>query len=245
MPNIKLEVAYCGLNYHGWQIQPDKVTVQGVIESRLKKIFPQDDISLLAAGRTDAGVHANGQICSFKVKRFYFTPDRFLVVINKILPDDIEVKSCEIVSDDFHPTYHAKRRIYCYRISSSKQVFINNIVQYPYFDKIDFQLVEEYLKVLKGEHNFFTFSNSNLNTKDFICTIYEAYFVKKEDVVEFWFEGNRFLYNMIRKLVANILYYSIHKKSPSEFHKLLEIQDRKLSIGTFPPYGLTLERVLY
>jgi len=245
MPKYKFKVSYNGTNYHGWQQQPDQITVQGEIKNALKRLFPKDHISLPGSGRTDAGVHAIGQIASITVSQTYFTSKKLEKVLNAHLPDDILISDVETTSEEFHPTIDAKTRKYCYRISKKKSVFIKNILWYRYFDQLKINKMQEALNYLKGEHDFTTYSNALAEKKYKFCTIIDAEIIEMGDIIEIWIEGNRFLHNMVRRIVGTLFWISEKNLSPKFALEILEKKDRTLCGRTISPSGLTLEYVKY
>ena len=245
MPKYKFKIAYNGQNYHGWQEQPDQVTVQGEIKDRLRKLFPKEHISLPGSGRTDAGVHAVGQIGAVSVEADYFTAEKLEEVLNSQLPNDIAISEMELCDEEFHPTIHAKSRRYCYRISKHKSVFTKNVLWYRYFDKLKIDRMQEAIALIKGEHDFTTYSNVLADKKYKVCNLFDAEIIDKGESIEIWLEGNRFVHNMVRKIVGTLLMIS-EKDLPITFARdILDKKDRTLSGRTIPSDGLTLEFVSY
>ncbi len=245
MPKFKFKIAYDGSNYHGWQYQPNQITVQGEIKKRLQYIFPNEHISLPGAGRTDAGVHASAQVGAVSVSVDYFTPEKLERTLNSHLPDDIRVYEMEVVEEDFHPTLYAKSRRYCYRLVKDKNVFTKNLFWYKYFDTLNIQKIKEALKMLEGEYDFTTYSNVLADKKFKICTVFNTEVIDCGNTVEIWIEGNRFLHNMVRKIVGTLLQISEKNLPTSHAYDILLKKDRLLSGRTVPPDGLTFELVRY
>jgi len=259
MRNIKLIIEYDGTNYHGWQIQPNGITVQSTIEKGLERLFKRE-IKIIGQGRTDAGVHAIGQVASFKV------PDAALknmnvshikAALNSVLPQDIAVMDAESVSLDFQPRFNARQRVYRYVVCNdyNKHVFgQTNFYSYQY--KLNLSGMRESAEYLIGKHDFSSFQckktdNDNPVRKIKSISIIRndfcvANFIKlKRKAIIFEIAANAFLYNMVRIIVGTLLDVGRGRIEPQNVKKILAGRDRNLAGETVPACGLCLIAVHY
>jgi len=246
MPNIKAVIEYDGTHYHGFQIQVNQnlPTIQGTLESCLMRVL-KEPIKVTGAGRTDAGVHAEGQVINF----FTCTKiplERLPLAINCQLPEDLVIKSVEIVDEDFHAQYRAKGKHYIYRIYNNRtpSVFFRNFSYFvPY--NLDFDLIQQGCRLFVGTHNFKGFSASGTTVKSFVRTIYSLELIQNGDLWEFHIQGNGFLYNMVRIIVGTLLELGKGKRDLASIQEALKKEDRTLAGQTAPPQGLCLKKVFY
>jgi tRNA pseudouridine38-40 synthase len=246
VPKIKCKIAYDGTNFLGFQVQPQKRTVQGEIERALEKIHKGEKVRIHASGRTDAGVHAKGQTIHFETN-LTMSGESWKKALNTLLPDDLYILHSEVVSTDFHSRYNVREKEYRYFVLNKKEPDIfnrNYIFHYPY--RVDIQLIEEACKHLIGTHDFTTFSSAKATVKgDKIRTLFEATCIRDDDRIEFRFRGSGFLYNMVRILVGTLLDVGQGRKKPTDIKRMLEAKDRKLAGKTAPAHGLYLWEVKY
>lgn len=241
-------LAYDGSNFAGFQAQPKQRTVQYVLEKAVNKMSKTDDyITVFGSGRTDAGVHALGQVVHFDFPHD-LTPEAMLRGLNSILPLDCEVVACKLVPADFHCRYapHVKR--YMYRVSRGwytnpfKRLYTGHY-KYP----LDLKRIEQALPDVVGTHDFSSFVASGSQVKSHVRTIYEA--TVREDVandeVVFEFCGNGFLYNQVRIMVAVLLEIGNGRRDVHDFLRLYELRDRNYARQTAPASGLYLKEVYY
>jgi tRNA pseudouridine38-40 synthase len=248
MRKILLTIEYFGKNYAGWQCQKDAISVQGVVEEKLSKVFSKP-IKIYGSGRTDSGVHAFGQRAHF----FYEgnLPDTNIAsAVNCCLPDDIRiVSSKEIFDADFHAQYSAKIKTYMYRFYISRTLSpLRNLMsaQIPYdMDRLDYEKMQNAVKNLVGTHNFKGFSSTGSNIKNTIRTIYEATLSKENDEITFIIKGNGFLYNMVRIIAGTLVYIGLGSLPEDAIEQTLTTKLRKNAGKTFPAHGLTLVSVEY
>ncbi|SKC35443.1 tRNA pseudouridine(38-40) synthase TruA [Maledivibacter halophilus] len=244
MKNIKLAIAYDGTNYSGWQRQNNARTVQYEIEKALKKILKKD-ITLHGSGRTDAGVHALGQVASF-VEDFALPVDKIPLVVNNLLPKDIVIRSAEEMKMDFHARYCAKGKKYIYKIfnDSIRNPMYRN---YSYFinGHIDLKKIIEASKYFIGEHDFRTFMASGSNIKNTIRTIYDINIYKKDKFIILEYEGNGFLYKMVRIITATLMDINFNRIGIENLNSIIKSKDRNKARHTAPAQGLYLARVYY
>ncbi|MGI6225196.1 MAG: tRNA pseudouridine(38-40) synthase TruA [Peptococcales bacterium] len=246
MRNIKAIVEYDGTNYHGFQIQGKQnvPTIQGALESCLMRVLKEPS-KVTGAGRTDAGVHAEGQVINFFTNT-KIPLERLPLALNCQLPEDIVIKSVEEVTSDFHAQYAALGKYYIYRIYNQRipSVFYRRFSYFvPY--GLDFEMIREACSLFVGTHNFKSFSASGTTVKNFQRTIYSLELVQKDDLWEFHIQGNGFLYNMVRIIVGTLLEVGKGKRNFDSIRQALFEEDRTLAGQTAPPQGLTLKKVFY
>lgn len=244
MKRIKLTVAYDGTNYSGWQAQNNAVTIEGVLNKVLSKIL-NEEIIVIGASRTDAGVHSMGNIAVFDTEST-IPGERFLYVVNQKLPEDIVVVHSEEVPLDWHPRHQNSKKTYEYRIFNSK---IPNPTKRLYSNFVSFDLdvdkMKEGAKYLIGEHDFAGFCSIKTSAKTTVRTIYDLQVIPKEEEIIIRVTGNGFLYNMVR-IIAGVLtrvgrgYYP-----PEKVQELLEGKERTGEANTAPPQGLCLMGIEY
>lgn len=243
--NIRLTVAYDGTNYHGFQRQrPPVVAVQNVLEAKLETVFG-DSIELAASGRTDAGVHAYGQVVNF------FTDGRIPVeriplAVNSLLPDDIVVLEAAEADFDFSARHSAKSKTYIYRIQrgSFPNPFTRNYAWYV-GRPLDIHAMREALAMVLGTHDFTSFRASGGAPMSPVRTMYRAEIGEKGDLLEITIHGNGFLYHMVRNMVGTLVNVGLGRISVAGFREILEARDRKKASPTAPAQGLYLFSVEY
>ncbi len=246
MRNIKLILEYKGTHLSGWQLQPDKRTVQGEIERALKKIFKKN-IRIQGSGRTDAGVHALGQVANFKIHSL-MKPEEIVRALNGNLPEDITILSAESVSIVFHSQFNAKQKTYRYTILNrqTRPALDNEFVWHvPY--KINVPLMRSEAKAFVGQHDFrsFTATDSGHTDKNTIRKIARLNIRKKNDILTFEITGNGFLYKMVRNIVGTLVDVGTGQLPAGSVKKILKAQSRIAAGITAPAKGLTLISVKY
>jgi len=250
MPNFKLTIEYEGTNYHGWQKQKNKSTVQGVIEEAVKEAF-KTEIHIIGQGRIDSGAHALGQVAHFKVGK-EFAPLALRRALNSLLPRDIRIKNVEIVGDDFHSRYSAKLRHYRYLIYSNDgpSVWLRRFAHfYPY--RVDIEKMYRATNFLIGEHDFSSFQSSGSIVRNPVREITSIEINRKKiwnsfpELIMFDIKANAFLYRMVRNIVGTLLEVGRGKITPEEIKRILELKDRKELSSPVPAYGLYLVEVEY
>ncbi|HLV10079.1 MAG TPA: tRNA pseudouridine(38-40) synthase TruA [Halanaerobiales bacterium] len=245
MRNIKLVLEYDGTNYSGWQIQENTDhTIQQKFQEALEKIN-KAPLKVTAAGRTDAGVHALGQVVNFSLD-VNIPVERIPMAINRLLPPDIVCIEAREVPLEFHARFDARGKKYRYRIYNQQipSVFIRNYT-FHYRYKLKLDIIREAMAYFKGKHDFRAFCSSGSQITDTVRTINS--FVLKEKNGELWFEisGDGFLYNMIRIIIGTLLEISAGKIKLDELITILDGGDRSLAGFTAPAHGLTLLEVYY
>ncbi|MCD5397730.1 tRNA pseudouridine(38-40) synthase TruA [candidate division NPL-UPA2 bacterium] len=244
MRNIKLALEYDGENYHGWQRQPRVVTIQGMIEEALAKIL-QEKVNLIGSGRTDAGVHARGQIANFKTKS-YIPLKNLKAALNSLLPGDIIARRVALVSDDFHARYHAKSKIYCYTILNSPLLSPFSR-KYAYFfpHSLDITAMKRAAKFLVGEHDFSSFRGTGTARENCLRKMKGLRISTEKELVLLNMEANGFLYNMVRIIAGTLLEVGRGKIAAGEVKRILGAKDRRQAGPTLSAQGLCLLRVKY
>ncbi|MFQ5580583.1 MAG: tRNA pseudouridine(38-40) synthase TruA [Nitrospiria bacterium] len=241
---VKLTVAYDGADYHGWQKQPDLKTVQGSLEAGLKRITG-NSIPVYGAGRTDAGVHARGQVAHF-ISPLPFDSVNWLRALNATIPKDIVVHAAEAVSDSFHARFSAKGKTYTYYIH-------NGLRRCPHQRRsswfvparLDLDSMRATAGILMGEHDFTSFAASNGEAKDCQLLLKEVLIEKRDDRITITLNAHRFLKYMVRNIVGFLVEVGRGKVSVDEVSMILRSRDRSMAALTAPPQGLFLDRVEY
>lgn len=245
MRNIKLLIEYDGTNYQGWQIQAKGVTIQGLIEEKLA-ILTGELIHLIGSGRTDAGVHALGQVAHFKTKS-QMDVHTIQRALNSLLPSDIVIQRAEEVKEDFHARKQSKSKVYEYCILNRK---VRSPFQHGYAwhipQKLDFRAMEGATQDLVGEHDFSSFRSVGSPTRTAVRKVIRAKWKKGRDgLIRFEIEANGFLKQMVRAIVGTLVEVGKGKISSEEFQKILCAKDRKRAGPTAPARGLFLKEVKY
>jgi len=244
MRRIKLEVAYDGTNYCGWQIQPGKPTVEAEINQALTKLL-KEEIKVIGASRTDSGVHALGNVAVFDTERM-IPAEKICFALNQWLPEDIRVQNSIEVPSDFHPRKVACRKTYEYRILNSRIAIPTErlYANFIYYD-IDIEKMQEAANDLIGEHDFKSFCSVKTQVLDTVRTIYKLEVHKNGDIITIRVNGNGFLYNMVRIIVGTLLEVGRGSIQPEMVKEILEKKDRKFAGPTAPANGLILVNIEY
>lgn len=245
MRNLKMIVQYEGTNYCGFQRQYNGITVQEVLEEKLF-VVTKENIILNASGRTDAGVHAKGQVVNFLTHSAIPT-DRVALALNSMLPSDIAVQKVEEVPLDFHSRYSAKSKVYTYNILNSP-VPSPFLSRYAYFFPRILNLAGmlEGAAYLLGKHDFSSFRSAGSSVRSSIRHVYRLEIRQgQEGLIELEIEANGFLYNMVRIIVGTLIQVGTGKITPQDIQRILEEKDRKMAGQTAPAKGLFLKEVKY
>ena len=244
----KMTMAYDGHLFHGFQMQPNQRTVQGEIEKALQKMTKGKRVIVEGSGRTDAGVHALGQVIHFDYPGNVIPADRMILALNSMMPMDIIFKECEIVSEDFHVRYSAKGKWYRYRVSLDR--FVNPFKRfytghYPY--PLEVERMQIAAKDLIGTHDFTSFAASGGQIIDKVRTMYYVNVEKdeKENEIVFDFICPGFLYNMVRILVGALLEIGNGKRPVDDFPRIIAAKNRQEVRETAQASGLYLYHVFY
>ena len=244
MRNIKLTIEYDGKEFNGWQKQPNKLNIQGTIEQAIKTITGEE-VELNASGRTDAGVHAIGQVANFKTNS-QIPIEKFAIAINSRLKRSIVIKKAEEVDEQFHSRLSCKKKTYRYVINNSEEgtaIYRNLETHIP--QKLDVEKMKQSVKYFEGEHDFKAFKASGTSGKSSIRTIYKAEVLKNNDRIFIELTGNGFLYNMVRIISGTLLEVGLGKIKPEEIPAIIEEKKREKAGRTLPAQGLYLVNVEY
>ena len=245
MRTIKLLIEYDGTNYQGWQVQPQGPTIQGMIEEKLA-LLTGEIIHLIGSGRTDAGVHAFGQVAHFKTKS-QMEVHSIQRALNSLLPPDIVIQRAEEVEEDFHARKQSKSKVYEYRI-------LNRNIRSPFHrgyawhisQELDFEEMKKTTQRLVGEHDFSSFRSVGSPTRTAIRKVIRAEWKRGRDgIILFEIEANGFLKQMVRAIVGTLVEVGQGKISSEEFQRILDSKDRKRAGPTAPAHGLVLKEVKY
>jgi tRNA pseudouridine38-40 synthase len=237
-----LEIAYDGTHYHGWQVQPNALSVQEVLDDCLSKILRRS-ISSTGSGRTDTGVHASQQFVHFDVEQELDT--RQLVYrLNRILPNDISARNLYMVASDAHARFNAHARTYHYYITLTKNPF-KRYYAYYHSRPLDVEKMNEAAAILLQHQDFTTFSKVKGDTRHYRCSIYEAVWRQQGEELMFTVKANRFLRGMVRLVVGTLVDVGRGKLTVQAFEQIVASQDRSQSSGAAPAEGLFLAKVEY
>ena len=244
MKRIKLVTAYDGTNYHGSQIQNNGETIEGVLKTELSSLL-KEDINLIGASRTDAGVHARGNVYVFDTES-RIPPEKFTYALNARLPEDIRIQdSCE-VPFDFHPRHQDTVKTYEYRVLNRKLPLPEHRL-YAHFtyEDLNVEKMNEACKYFLGEHDFASFCAAGSQVESTVREIYDLHVKKEGDLLTISVTGNGFLYNMVRIIAGTLLKVGGGHILPEEIEKIIAGKDRALAGPTAPAKGLTLVKIRY
>ena len=242
--NIKLTMEYDGTNYHGWQMQPNGPTIQSVLEQAVSTFF-RVPTRVTGSGRTDAGVHAMGQVVNFFCNQEP-DPHRLRRALNALTPKDISIKQVEIVPESFDARRDGRSRIYEYRI-------LNRPTPSPFHlkytwhvhDPLDIGRMRKAIRCLEGEHDFSSFRASGCDAPHPVRTVYRVSLDESGELLIFTIEATAFLRHMARNIVGTLVEVGRGPRSAKSFAELLEARDRTKAGQTAPPHGLFLMEVKY
>ncbi len=242
--NIKLSIEYDGTNYHGWQIQPNRITIQGLLKDTLETIL-QEKIKLIGASRTDAGVHAKGQIANFHTFSS-IELDKIHKKLNQLLPEDIRITTIEYVNENFNSRKDCISKTYKYNI-------LNKEISSPFFrnyalhikEHINLNLLNQLSKDIIGENNFFSFTGQRAANNTSERRVFDAFWGQESDFYFFSITASGFLKYMVRRVVGAMLAVNSGRENHNFISLLLNVQDRRRSKYCAPPHGLFLEKVDY
>ena len=239
-----IEIEYDGTNFCGWQTQPKGRTVQGEIGKVLHRLAHKE-IVIHGAGRTDSKVHARGQTASFKIDST-IPINRLPLAMNSLLPEDVSIKKAYEVPLDFHARYSATGKRYSYQIhrGRSRSALLTNY-SYHVFYSLDLGRMKEGSNLLLGTHDFKGFMTSGSSVKNTVRTLHSIEIEEMKDSLWITFEGNGFLYNMVRIMVGTLVEISAGKRGLDSIISALQHKDRSFAGPTAPPQGLFLEKVYY
>jgi len=238
-----ITLSYNGKAYHGWQIQPNAITVQEVIENALSTIL-KTPMQIVAAGRTDTGVHAKQMVAHFDIENDNDLDANLVFKLNQLLPNDIAIQDIYPVKADAHARFHALTRTYEYYIAEKKNPFY---VEQAYFvkHKLDIDKMNSAADRLLNYKNFKCFSRSNTDVKTYNCKLIDAKWTRREDQLVFTITADRFLRNMVRAIVGTLLDVGTGKVAINHLDTIIKSQDRTKAGASAPAHGLFLTSITY
>jgi len=244
MRNLKLTLAYDGTEFHGWQIQPQLRTVQGEVQEALQRLF-NHDVAVTGSGRTDAGVHAHGQVASVETIRSMDT-DAVLRGANALLPEEIRILSVEEVRPEFHARRSAKAKTYEYHIWREPIVSPFHLrYVYPFRYPLDEDLMDRGSAYFLGPHDFTSFCATATEIEDRTRIVFEASWNRTETTWVFRIRGNGFLQYMVRTITGTLLEIGQRRLLPEKIPEIFDARDRRLAGPSVPARGLHLISVEY
>ena len=239
----KLTIQYDGSDFHGWQIQAEGRTIQGDIESALISIYPEEKITLIGSGRTDAGVHAVDQVAHIELPT-RLSPSELCRAINSNLKRDVRIDSVVEVDDDFHARFSVTSREYEYHLMKNYSPITRKYAAELKWD-INSTLLYDCAKILPGEHDFTSFCKATAEVENKICTIYLVEWKDMEEEYIFRIRANRFLQHMVRYLVGTMLEVARGRYLVKDFQNLIVKGKTKAVVVRAPSKGLFLKKVYY
>ena len=244
--NFKITLSFDGTNYHGWQRQPNGITVQEVLEQRLYQLFGQTPVRVQGSSRTDAGVHALGLVGSFRAPESPYIPDdRLHRSLNKLLPEDIRVRSLEQVDDSFNARFSAEGKSSVYIIDTGTAEPFTSRWSWNLPDFTNLDGVRQALQYFVGEHDFKSYAVESANRDDTVRKIIRAELYECGPLKMIHFIGTGFLYKMVRSMVGAIAEVGRNRLAPERIGEILEEKKRTPGRDTAPARGLFLVKVFY
>ena len=244
MKRIKLTIAYDGTNYCGWQIQPNGITIEEVLNKALTKMLGEE-IIIIGASRTDSGVHAMGNVAVFDTETT-IPAEKIAVALNQRLPDDIVITKSEEVSLDFHPRYCNCSKTYEYHIINTRiPIPTKRLTNYFVSYVLDIDNMRQAASYLVGEHDFVSFCNVRTDVENTVRTITALDILTNGNEITIRITGNGFLYNMVRIIVGTLIRVGRGFYKPEKVKEILEARDRKAAGVTAPAHGLMLVEIKY
>jgi tRNA pseudouridine38-40 synthase len=240
--NYKLTIRYDGTNYSGWQIQNNRPTIQQSIMDAVK-ILLKEDVNLIGSGRTDAGVHALGQVANFRTER-EIDIFKFNYSLNAILPEDISILNIQPANIDFHARFSALKRSYLYFISKFKSPFFDKY-SYLYSPELNITFLNELSGAFKGHQDFTSFCRKNEGIENNECIIYDLHWKDTKELVIFFIEANRFLHGMVRTIVGTLLHAARENFNVEYIKNIFDQHCRESAWESVPARGLFLYKVKY
>ncbi|QTD37119.1 tRNA pseudouridine(38-40) synthase TruA [Polaribacter batillariae] len=237
-----IELSYNGKNYHGWQVQPDVVSVQEKLNDAVSTVL-QEKIEVVGAGRTDTGVHASQMFAHLDVSKKI--EGDIVHKLNSILPSDIVVYQVFSVDDKKHARFDAKSRSYEYRIWLGRNPFLLDFSWQIYSQNLNVSLMNEAAKILLEYENFQTFSKVKTEVYTFNCDVTEAFWKREDALLTFYISANRFLRNMVRAIVGTLVDVGLGKITVAEFREIIESKNRGKAGLSVPAKGLFLTKIKY
>lgn len=244
MKRVKLVVAYDGTNYCGWQVQPNGITIEEVLNKALGSLLGED-IKVIGASRTDAGVHSLGNVAVFDTNT-RIPAEKISYALNQRLPEDVVVQdSCEVAMD-WHPRRCSSRKTYEYRIlNRTFPMPTRRLDTYFVHYDLDVDKMREAADILVGTHDFKSFCSVNSPVEDTVRTIYSCSVTQEGEIITIRVTGSGFLYNMVRIIAGTLLQVGLGRMMPQEIYQILEAKNREAAGPTAPAHGLTMIGITY
>ena len=236
------ELSYLGKHYHGWQIQPNAISVQEVVQKNLS-ILLRTSTEVIAAGRTDAGVHASQMLIHFDTT-LELDSDVYCYKMNSLLPSDIVFYKIFKVQENAHARFHAIKRSYEYKILLGKSPFTTD-TEWQINKKINIEAMNKAAKFLLDYTDFKCFSRSKTDVRTYNCDISRAEFIQNNNQLVFYISADRFLRNMVRAIVGTLYAVGIGKMQPEEIKEIINSKNRSNAGSSAPAHGLFLTEILY
>ena len=241
--NFKLNISYDGTEFSGWQIQPKVRTIQKELQDSIQSIFNDKSIILYGSGRTDAGVHANGQVANFAIDTKMSTL-QIKNAINSNISKDIYINQCTIVKENFNARFSALERKYIYQICLKY-----NPINRKYFWYINYEIdknrLDKCAEIILGEHDFSFFCKKASKKENNICIIKKSKWIFEEDFIYYEIVANRFLHHMVRMLIGTMIEVSKNSISIDMFKKMINCKEINSRVITCPAHGLYLTKINY
>ncbi len=237
-----IELSYHGKNYHGWQKQPNARSIQETVEKAISLLL-REEISIVAAGRTDAGVHAKKMYAHFDTRSTFKNID-LIYKLNSFLPSDIAIHRIYPVTEEAHARFDALSRSYQYHIHTQKNPFLKDL-SWEYKLPLNIEEMNKAAAILLRHSNFKSFSKTKTDVKTYICNIKEAYWEQKENRLIFHITADRFLRNMVRAIVGTLIEIGQRKIAAEEMENIINSQDRNKAGFSVPAHGLFLTEIVY
>ena len=238
-----LEFSYLGTAYHGWQRQPNALSVQEVLEEALNVLLKRPT-SLTAAGRTDTGVHARQMFAHFDTAVLEDDKNQFIFRLNQFLPKDIAIQKIRAVTPEAHARFDALSRTYEYHLTNSKSPFDQGL-RYSLYQPLNLKAMNEAASILMDYEDFECFSKTNTDVKTFLCDITRIGWEQHDNHLIFTISANRFLRNMVRAIVGTLIEIGLGKKNIQEIHQIIKSKNRSLAGYSVRAEGLFLTHIEY
>jgi tRNA pseudouridine38-40 synthase len=244
MPTVKLVLEYDGTCYSGWQRQPDHPTIQEAIERAIHQVS-QATVSVIGAGRTDSGVHAIGQVASFRTD-LDWPASNWMRALNAVLPKDIAVRSSALMDDRFHAQHDARGKLYTYRILHRlARPTVDRAFVWHIYRPLNEAAMQQAAATLIGSQDFSSFEGSLTDNNNPICHLQRLAVIRHDDQILIEAYADRFLKHMVRAMVGTVVEVGLGKRAPDSLTEVLRSRDRTTAGQTAPPHGLCLMRVDY
>lgn len=247
MRNIKLTVQYDGTNYHGWQVQTRHATIQGKLIEAIRPMAANHPIKCIGASRTDAGVHAIGQVANFRIPQSVtISCAAFYHGLNSLTPEDIIITDVQEVAPEFHARFDARGKTYCYQIWNAEHGAMYHLrFAWQLRRKLNLPAMRAAARYLVGQHDFKAFQASSCDAATSIRTISAIHLRQQKSMVRIFIKANAYLHRMVRNIVGTLVDVGNERMPPEAVRRILEGADRTLAGVTAPAHGLLLLKVYY